>query len=195
MNPLQEVPITLLQASVLGVVVLTIFPVGAQWYNQYKLRQATPNSEQRKLCFLASTLCLLGCCELIVSAVYYQILLATQQIRPGKLIPGEWHISIVVLAVCSYFLLFSGWHYIVQASLHRYHRLCSVQKGTLHEKLFQASKYTTTVAAIVATLSNTVNVFVYGHATFSVLVMLSQAWLVILDFYVNFSVRMHKSNP
>jgi hypothetical protein len=168
--------------------VLTIFPIGAQWYNQYKLRRATPNSEQRKLCFLASTFCLLGCCEMIVSKANYQILLATQQVRPGKLIPGEWPISIVVFTIIGFLLFYASLYLIVLASLHQYHRLCGVQKGTLHEKLFQASKYATIVATICAFLSNSIIVFLFRHFTLGLLLILSQACLLILDFYLNFTV-------
>jgi hypothetical protein len=119
----------------------------------------------------------------------YQILVASKRVPPGLLNPGEWHFITVVVVILGYFTVFVSLHYIVMASLHRYHRLCGVQKGTLHEKLFQSSKYATTVATVCVFLSNSVNIFVYRHVALSVLVTLSLAWLVLLDFYLNFSVR------
>jgi hypothetical protein len=108
----------------------------------------------------------------------------------GKLDPGEWMLSAVIISVIGYALFYASLNYIVLASLQRYYRLCAVKKGTTHEKLFKICKHVVGVATICAFLSNSINVFIYRHAGLTLVQIASQSWLLGLDFYVNFSVRL-----
>ena len=97
-----------------------------QFHNQYTLRKATPNSEQRRLCFIASVSSLSIAITGMIYAIVYPIELANGWTSVGKLAPGEWSILDVILGISAQLFAYIAIYFIVLASLHRYHSLCGV---------------------------------------------------------------------
>ena len=71
---------------------------GYQFHKQCTLRKATPNSEQRRPCFVTSIVAsLVAAFSALAFAIYYPIALANGWTSGGKVAQGEWPIADIIL--------------------------------------------------------------------------------------------------
>lgn len=171
---------------------LTIFPtiiaVSWQWRNQFLQFRQTQKSVQRRLCFAVATSALAYSISLVLVACLTTYFFSSGQLQPGKLRPGAAHPVFAVVTVTNYLFAFTCMALIVAASLHRYHRLCSVYSESLHGKIFLVGLYGTIASSVLAFCFNTVDVLVYEHVLFQVGLSLTIAFPVVVDFLANFLV-------
>jgi hypothetical protein len=180
---------TKLQSAVFLTLMATFLAALFQFKNQIELHRETPNSAQRKLCFVAASFIVAMVVENIVLLFVYVYALL-DGLPSGRLDPGEWPISVSVLAIIGFILSYIALLLIVLASLHRYQRLCSVEENNIS---FRIAKIGSFVAAPLAFLCNSISGFLVQHIILSLTQSLCIGWLLAIDFYANFSVK-HLSN-
>jgi hypothetical protein len=181
---------TPLQILVIVILLATLLSAAAQWDNQFKLHKATPNSYQRRLCLAAASiafLMIIGYISLL--AIYIGDIRAGWP--SGRVLPGQRSIPFTICAIYCTVASYSGSCIIVLASLHRYHRLCSVVKGSKHEKFFNAAKYGSITATIIVIMANISHGFIYRSPIFVVIIPLCLFWLIFTEFYANVSVFLN----
>jgi hypothetical protein len=178
-NPIVPIIVPILMAAFVAALV--------QFLNQYKLHKATPNSAQRKLCFVGASV---GLSLAVLNVIGYTTYKVYRQfgMPPGRLEPFEWPIPFALLDSAMYVINYIGCCIIVLASLHRYHRLCAVAEGTLHEKLFLIAKYGSVVAAGLASISNIVDLYLFKHLAFVIVSALTLGFMATVDFTANYYV-------
>ena len=94
---------TALQLTAIAIVVASWSAAIYQFRNQYTLRKATPNSKQRRLCFIASIACLVAAFFALAYTIYYPIEVVCGWTSEGRLAPGEWPIVDIILGIGSVF--------------------------------------------------------------------------------------------
>jgi hypothetical protein len=178
---------TPLQIFIIAILLATLLAAAAQWDNQFKLHKATPNSYQRRLCLAAASiafLMIIGYISLL--AIYIGDIRAGWP--SGRVLPGQRSIPFTICAIYCTVASYSGSCIIVLASLHRYHRLCSVVKGSKHERFFNAAKYGSIAATIIVIMTNISHGFIYRSPIFVATMSLCFSWLLSTEFYANISV-------
>jgi hypothetical protein len=163
-----------LQSIVFLTLSATLVAALFQFKNQYELRRDTPNSAQRKLCFVAASFNLAKVFNNIALLTVYVYALL-DGLPSGRLAPGEWPISVSVLAIIGFIIGYTAILLIVLASLHRYQRLCSVEENNIS---FRIAKIGSIVAAPLAFLCNTTTGFLVEHIILSITQSLCIGWLL-----------------
>lgn len=172
----------------ISLLIIGTFALAAvQFTNQIKLHQKTPNSQQRKLCLAAASMTVVMCVGYSVFFVTYLYFLSTGM-SSKKQDPRKWPLLYAVIYGNYLVVAYSGFVLIVLASLHRYHRLCSVAKGSTHEKVFVVAKYGSICSSIIAIITNVINVLIVENVLLTVTQTIAIGWMVSVDFYANYSM-------
>jgi uncharacterized membrane protein YidH (DUF202 family) len=193
-EPIPDAPTEFTPLQIIDIVILlaTLLSAAAQWDNQFKLHKATPNSYQRKLCLAAASIAVsMSIGFLFLFSIYIADIRAGWP--PGRVLPGQRSMQFKICSIFCIIVTYGGSCVIVQASLHRYHRLCSVIKGSRHESYFNVAKYGSIAAAIIAVIANSVNGYIYRSPALVGVLALSMFTLYFIDFYANYSASSNFS--
>jgi hypothetical protein len=175
------------QGAILITLGITFIITLAQFQNQAILYQKTPNSEQRKLCLAGATVVVIKmACNIAFGGIYFAALI--NGLPQGHLKPLEWPIAISIGASICYALSYTAMTIIVLASLQRYYRLCSVEEGTTHEKIFIVAKKGSIGCAVLGFSFSSFNNVVYRSLAFTAVVFLCYIFVIIVEFYSNYAV-------
>jgi hypothetical protein len=182
-------PLTDLQSMVVVVLLGTFLAALIQFKNQFELYRKTPNSEQRKLCFAGATFTLAGLAFFLGLFFVYVGELANG-LPTGRQPAGEWPLAISLLSLCSFVMSYLALLFIIFASLHRYYRLCAVEEGSNHEKMFLVAKHGSIAFTVLSVACSFIKMYLFRGIILAAIHASSILWLIGVDFYANFSASL-----
>lgn len=177
------------QSIIILLLLATLVAAACQLKNQYLLYQKTKNSTQRKLCLAgASFTFIMVVCYTATLVIYVSEL--SHGMSRGRLPPGHWPIIFSISTVISYAVSYIALAFIVSASLQRYHRLCSVEEGSVYFKVAKNGIY---VVSVLGFTVQTISVYFSRSIIFAIVLAFSIFFLLGLDFFSNYSVSPNQA--
>jgi uncharacterized membrane protein YraQ (UPF0718 family) len=177
-------PFTDFQTIIMLLLLATLIAASLQFKNQYELYFKTRNSTQRKLCLAGASFTFIMVVCYIANIVIYVSGLS-QGMSRGRLLPGQWPIIFSISTVICYAVSYIALAFIVNASLQRYHRLCSVEEGSVYFKVAINGIY---VVSVLGYICNITSVYISSSIVFDFGLAVCLCFLLGMDFFANYSV-------
>lgn len=173
----------------LCLLVLTCLVCLSQLKTQWYLHRKTPNSNQRRLCLLATFFSTVLAVNCTVFLIIFLVLAGSPSFYTGRPKPFTWPIELQITIAIGFTACSTSMGFCLVASMQRYYRLCGIIYGSRSYYLWLTAYYVGISAAPIHAVMTISGALFYDNIVADFFgVYLTTAYMVSVDFVCN--IRM-----